>query len=299
MESYGSFYHVDLGERVVPCVLRGKFRKEERDSTNPVVVGDEVEIALEEENQGVIKEILPRRTQLSRPSPRDKKREHLVVANVSQAVIVASPQKPKVPLGFIDRVLIACQDYEIQPLLCVNKVDLVSEREDLENYREVYGPTKINLLFVSAKEGENIDGLREALKGQISVFVGQSGVGKSSLLNALEPTLELKVGRVSSSNQKGRHTTTYASLLKLTSGGYVVDTPGLKEFGLREIPLEELSYFFPEMEIYLAQCKFKSCLHRVEPECQVRRAVEDGKIHPERYKNYCQILDSLESKRKW
>ena len=293
VRAHGSFYYVDFGEGdPLPCVLRGKFRKQKRRETSPVVVGDEVKISLVSPQEGVIEEILPRKTELRRPSPSGRK-EHVVVANVSQVVIVASPREPKVSFGFIDRIWIAAERYEIPTLLCVNKKDLATE-EELKEYEEVYSSCGLEVLFTSARTGENIEKLANKLKDQISVFVGQSGVGKSSLLNALQPGLRLRTQEVSRATGKGRHTTTYASLLRLDIGGYVVDTPGMREFGLHRIPREELCYYFPEMEPYLSQCAFSSCLHRHEPGCAVRKAVEEGKIHPKRYKSYLNILASLE-----
>ncbi|RME80341.1 MAG: ribosome small subunit-dependent GTPase A [Planctomycetota bacterium] len=292
VESHGSFYKVQWGDSLIQAVLRGKFRKEKQRTTNPVVVGDYVELRMEK-GQGVIQKILPRKNELARPSSGGKK-VHVIAANLDQALIVTSPKEPKVSFGLVDRILVACQAFEIPPVIWVNKTDLASP-EELEEYQQVYHLTGFPLYFGSARTKDGLEDLKQVLSNKVTLFVGPSGVGKSTLLNALEPGLHLRTGEVSSSTHKGKHTTTYTSLLRLSFGGYVVDSPGMREFELPPIPKEELAYYFPEMVEMLGQCKFNNCQHLSEPGCAMHKWLEEKKIHPKRYKSYCNMLESLEN----
>lgn len=281
---------------VVPSRVRGRFRLEDRDVTNPVAVGDRVSLRLEPDGTGLITALHDRRNKLSRRAAgRRQGREHVLVANVDHAWCVQAASMPPLVPGFIDRFLVMAEAYHIPGGLVINKVDLVrSERhaEDLAFWADLYRALGYPVLLTSVADGTGIDAFREALRGRISVVAGPSGVGKSSLLNAADPALALRTGPVSEKTRKGRHTTTVAELHPV-AGGYVVDTPGIREFGLWDMQPEELSGYFVEFRPHLGRCRFQPCTHDHEPDCAVREAVEAGTITPERYRSYLNMLDSL------
>lgn len=292
----GQIAEVDDGERTWPCTVRRVLRTRLIEHRHPLAVGDYVRftiIADEEgvEREGVIESVAERRTQLTR---RSGDREHTIAANVDQVVIVASVILPLIKPHLIDRYLVAASIGELHPILCVNKIDLDTEGlsdEIIDRFRQL----GIDTLATSAITGQGAAELAERLKDRISVLAGQSGTGKSSLLNAIQPDLELRVGEVSTDTFKGRHTTSTAELLKLEQGGYVVDTPGIRQFEMTGIEPGELEMHFPDFEPYLTQCKYPDCAHTNEDEadCGVKRAVRDGHIDPDRYDSYVRMLDEL------
>ncbi|GIX06957.1 MAG: putative ribosome biogenesis GTPase RsgA [Candidatus Poribacteria bacterium] len=301
-----TIYFVQTPYGEVVCRLRGRLKEElyeEADDgtkvqrfTNPVAVGDLVEISLYGE-EGVIEEVLPRRSKFSRltakPHPDAPDVEQVIAANVDQVVILASVKEPPLNLRFLDRLLVLATYSELEAALVLNKADLLNARERTrlkEAMNRIYGPLRIPWLLISATTGENLDAVRELLAGKTTVLVGRSGTGKSSLLNALQPGLDLRVGEVSEHSGKGRHTTTTAALYTLDFGAKVVDTPGIREVGLWGVPTEELDYYFVEMRPYLGQCRFSDCWHFEEPGCAVREAVERGEISPERYESYRRLV---------
>jgi len=286
----GGFCFVYAGGRTVQCVLRGRVKRERRLETSPVVVGDRVTFTLLPDGTGVIEEILPRSSTLSKVSPRNPKIRQVLAANVDQALIVFAARAPDPSPPFIDRFLVLAEAEGLAPILCLNKVDLGVPEELVARYRSI----GYLVLQTSALTGEGLDELREVLRGHISILVGPSGVGKSSLLNAIQPGLRRSVGEISVRAQRGRHTTTAAELIPLTSGGFVVDTPGVQVLEVLHIPREELQDLFPEMRTLRDTCAFPDCLHVAEPGCAVKRGVEDGKVHPERYASYLAILAELE-----
>lgn len=258
-----------------------------------LAVGDEVEFEpLDEEGEGVIERIHDRVSKLSRAFPQSPQREHVIVANVDQMVIVASMVQPPIRLGLIDRYLIAASIEKLRPVICLNKADLSSE-SDVAAVVDVYEKIGYAPLSTSARTGAGMEALHERLAGRRSVIVGQSGVGKSSLLNAVEPGLALKTGRVAAT-RKGSHTTTWVSLLRLRDGGYVVDTPGIREFSIWDLHPLDVAMFFEDIWQRSADCHMSDCTHSHEPDCAVKDAVASGEIDAVRYESYCRLLESIQ-----
>jgi ribosome biogenesis GTPase len=288
-----SIYHVDLGDEVLLCAVRGSLSASRTGYTNVVAVGDDVLISEGDAGHGVIERVLPRRTVLARPDPFNDDLSQVIVANVSQLLIVSSWEEPPLWLELIDRYLIAAGEGNLEPLICLNKVDLAFEEDDYLEDMHIYEELGYTVLYTSAETGEGIDGLRAQLVGQSTVLAGLSGVGKSSLLMAVQPDLELRVEEVSGYSGHGRHTTTQVSLLKLAGGGYVVDTPGIRELGLITTHRPELVLHFPEIAALVRDCRFNDCTHLHEPGCAVIEAVEEGRIPWTRYASYQSIYESL------
>ena len=269
----------------------------EIDHVDPVAIGDRVRFVDAGEGRGVITEVLPRRSKLSRPAPVPGQRvfEQVIVSNADLVIPVFAAASPTPKWGLLDRYLVSAESADLPSLIVINKLDLAwknpSLDEDLEIYRQIGYP----ILSVSAVTGEGVEELKQSLQSKLSVLVGKSGVGKTSLLNAIQPGLGLRVKAVSQGEQgKGRHTTTHHEMFELDFGGALVDTPGIREFGLWNIAGEELAYLFPEMADYVGKCKFGlSCQHDREPNCAIRKAVMAGDISPHRYKSYMQLREEL------
>lgn len=294
IRSTGSWYDVMVEGRIIPSKVRGRFRLAEDDVTNPVSVGDRVCLRLSPDDTGFITEIYERKNKLSRRAAgRRAGREHIIVTNIDRVWTIQSVRLPKPNSGFIDRVLVVAEAHDIDAGLVINKMDLIRDREQVNGIFELYRGLGYPVLLTSAETGEGLDALKGALADQTNVLTGPSGVGKSSILNAIEPGLELKTSEVSEKTRKGRHTTTYVSLHPLSGGGYIVDTPGIREFGVLDIEPWELSHFFIEMKGYLENCRFPTCTHDHEPGCAVKPAVESGEIAKSRYRSYLNILDSI------
>ena len=280
-----------------PAVLRGKVRLGRSAATNPVAVGDRVRYELEGEatleHPAVIKEVLPRDNYLIRRSTNLSRQAHVIAANLDQAVVVVSLYFPEVKLPFLDRILVTCEVYKVPVLIVLNKVDLYREeaREQLEYLRKIYEGAGYPVLETSARSGEGVEALRERCRGRVNLITGESGVGKSSLIKALDPSLDPKVGRISDVHLQGKHTTSLYEMYRLASGGYIIDTPGLRGFGLVDLEKEEISKYVPEMLRSMDDCCFVSCTHTHEPGCAVKAALEDGTISRERYNSYLGMLE--------
>ncbi len=293
----GSWFDVQADGRVIPSRIRGKFRLAGDKTTSPVVVGDRVRLRLNPDGTGLIVEVYPRRNELSRRAAgRHPGLRHVIAANIDFVWIVQAVHLPEPNPGFIDRVLVAAERYGIPAGLIVNKLDLLTDadRPALEQLTKRYAALGYPVLHTSAVTGDGLEALRQALHNRTSVVTGPSGVGKSTLLNALEPKLNLRTAPVSEKTGKGRHTTTYVALYPLSFGGFVVDTPGLREFGVTDLEPAELSHYFVEFRPYLSECRFPDCTHAHEPNCAVRAAVEAGHIDETRYLSYLNILASLQ-----
>lgn len=296
VRSTGSWYDVQTDDGTVASKIRGKFRLAEEETTNPVAVGDHVTIRMNEDGTGLITDIHERRNRLSRRAAgRRVGMEHVIAANIDRAWLVQSIRMPKINTGLIDRFLVMAESNEIPPALVFNKADLMkkADREVVMELHDLYADLGYPLIMTSAVTGQGVDTLRAWLADDVNVVSGPSGVGKSSLLNAVEPGLGLATAEVSEKTNKGRHTTTFAALYPLSSGGYVVDTPGIREFGIIDLEPEELSYYFIEFRPYLPECRFPNCTHDHEPGCAVQAAVEAGLISDIRYYSYLNILESL------
>lgn len=296
VRSTGSWYDVDTGARVVPSKMRGRFRLEGGSQTNPIAVGDRVTIRLEEDDTGFITIIHERRNALMRRAAgRRVGREQVIVANVDAAWLIQSIRMPKINPGLVDRFLVMAESFEIPPAIVFNKRDLMQPADEDAVFflRDLYAKIGYEVLMTSVETGEGVDAFRERLRDKTSVVAGPSGVGKSSLLNAAEPGLDLRTGDVSLKNQKGRHTTTNAALYPLEAGGFVVDTPGIREFGIVDLEPDELDYYFVEFRPFLGACRFPNCTHDHEPGCAVIEAMEEGAITDLRYYSYVNILESL------
>jgi len=332
-KSTGSWYVVKTADSVTwNARLRGTFKLDGITSTNPLAVGDDVTIEPEntEENTALITEIHDRKNYINRQSPSHRMQHHIVAANIDQSLLVVTLKEPRTSQGFIDRWLVTCEAYHVPAILLFNKSDLYRKKEE-EKYaawKEMYEHIGYRLIRMSVQTGEGLDEVRRLLAGKISLLSGHSGVGKSSFLNALFPELRLKTQGVSGWSGKGIHTTTFAEMFDLPrvgsevddlggtgelggvaeagmagdlSGGMtadnpgrIIDTPGMREFGLVDISRQELSGYFPEMRALAGQCQFNNCLHLEEPGCKVKQAVIDGQINPDRYESYLSILGSIE-----
>ena len=277
-----------------PAVIRGRLRLSGSKATNPVAVGDRVEFEGE-----TITKILPRRNGLIRRSTNLSRESHIIAANLDRVFLIVTMILPETKLAFVDRFLVTCEAYGIRPVILVNKCDLYTEpvlQEQLQDFKSLYRNAGYEVLEISARKGTGLSAVRALCRDGLTLFSGASGVGKSSLLKALDPSLNPKIGGISLSHLQGKHTTTFYEMHPLTGGGFVIDTPGIRGFGLVDIAPEELSTYFPEMMRVMDHCRFKPCTHTHEPGCAVKQALEEGTVSPERYASY---LGMLEEERKY
>lgn len=302
-KSTGSWYTVRTGEgRVYQARMKGVFKIDGITSTNPVSVGDEVEISPEpdQDDVAIITDILPRRNYINRQSPRHKHQHHIVAANLDQSLLIATLREPRTSQGFIDRFLVASEMYHVPAVILFNKSDLYGkkEMEQFARLDEMYRSIGYTVLLTSAeKEKEQVLAqLQDLLQDKTTLISGHSGVGKSSLLNVLIPGTELRTRDVSNWSGKGMHTTTFAEMFDLPFSGRIIDTPGVREFGLVDVSRQELSHYFPEMRERLNDCQFNNCLHINEPGCAVKEAVLAGLIDEDRYVSYVNILSSIDDR---
>ena len=297
-KSTGSWYTVRLENGpTIECRLKGVFRTKGIKSTNPVAVGDRVIVERDEEMKGsVITDIEDRDNYVIRKSVNLSKRSHIIAANVDQAVLIATVEQPKTLQGFIDRFLVAAEAYDIPAVIVFNKIDLYSDEsiDELEFFDLMYRDIGYQVLATSAVTGDGLDDLSNVLRGKVSLLSGNSGVGKSTLINAIDPKLDLKTGKISKSHKLGQHTTTFAEMFPLAMGGDIIDTPGIRSFGMIDMEDAEISHYFPEIFEVSSGCKFNNCMHINEPGCAVLEALENGDISPTRYKSYINILKGLD-----
>lgn len=283
VKTYNSYYYVQSGNKVITCNLRGRFKKERFS----LLVGDQVIYTLTGPDKGVIEEILPRRSMLKRP----------MVANVDQVVLTFAAVNPDINPALVDKFLVIAELSELDIIICINKIDL-ADSEPVAKLVERYEHIGYKVLTVAAKLGIGIEALHSLLYSRISVFAGPSGAGKSTILNAVQPGLELMTGEVSHKIGRGKHTTRFAELLPLIGGGFVVDTPGFSFTEFSDIEESHLMDYFPEISRISSQCKFSTCLHYKEPQCAVKQAAAAGNIHAERYQSYLEILTEIKESKK-
>lgn len=299
MKSTGSWYNV-LAEdgRMVDCRIKGVFRIKGIKTTNPVAVGDRVQFEEEGQEKGVINKIEERRNYIIRKSINLSRQTHIIAANMDQAMLIATLAFPRTSAGFIDRFLLTAEAYKIPVSLVFNKLDLFEDEpelmDSLNEFISIYEKIGYPCYKVSATEKKSIEILKDITKDKITLVAGHSGVGKSTLVNAMDPSLNLKTGEISDAHFKGKHTTTFAEMHPLSYGGFIIDTPGIKELGLVDMEKEEITNYFPEMFAVKGQCKFNNCLHVNEPKCAVIAAVEKGEIAASRYNSYLGIIHGEE-----
>ncbi|MFH0975216.1 MAG: ribosome small subunit-dependent GTPase A [Spirochaetota bacterium] len=293
-KAFGLFYAVKYNNEFINCVIRGKIRqsKELKKYSDPVAVGDIVDISINDDGTGVINQILSRKNIFSRKEKGRNKKEDIIACNLDLVAIVQAFKNPRLNLRFIDRLIIRCEKEKIPVLVCINKSDL-ADKEIIKYINDYYYNAKIKLLLTSSVSGEGMQELKNCLSGKTSLLVGSSGVGKTSILNYLSPELNLRVSEISKSTNKGRHTTANAEMVYLSDNITIIDTPGVREFGLMDIEPHMLGYYFSEFNDYLDKCIYNPCTHDHEPECEVKKQVENGTIFKDRYVSYLNILNSL------
>lgn len=294
IKNTGSWYLVRTDENEeVNCKVKGKFRLKGIRTTNPVAVGDRVTIAVNPDGNAYITEIEPRKNYIIRRASNLSKESHIIAANVDQAYLVVTLSHPTTSLTFIDRFLATAEAYEVPVTIVVNKIDLLHDAEDkelLDAVAYLYRSIGYTVIEVSATEGLGIDSLKENLKGQVSLFSGNSGVGKSTIINDIIPEAELRTASISESHDTGMHTTTFSEMFELPEGGWIIDTPGIKGFGTIDFKKEEIGHFFPEIFKTAQDCRYSDCTHTGEPGCAVVEAVEDHRIAESRFNSYLSIL---------
>lgn len=301
-KSTGSWYIIKTVEgKTFNARLKGVFKIDGSMATNPIAVGDAVEVEMENELEGsvTITQIHPRNNYVNRQSPKSQHHYHIIAANLDQSLLIATLKDPKTSQGFIDRFLVACESYHIPAIIVFNKADLYQEKEQIkfEELKNIYETIGYKVMQMSVEKKEGVEAVIRLMKDKVILVSGHSGVGKSSFINAIFPErAELRTKEVSNWSGKGMHTTTFAEMFDLPGGGQIIDTPGIREFGIVDIEKEELSHYFPEMRRALENCQFNNCMHINEPGCAVKEAVNNGLIATERYVSYLTILETMKAK---
>lgn len=298
VSSTGSWYEVSTAEGVLNCRIRGRLRLKGVRSTNPVVVGDRVMVEPDGDSS-VIVEIIPRRNYVIRRASNLSKESHIIAANVDRALLIVTLHSPATPTEFVDRFLITCEAYKVPVTIVLGKADTLIEEfaAQAEEFTAIYEDAGYEVLRLSSVTGEGVETIRAMLKGHTTLVAGNSGVGKSTLIGSIDPTLDIRTGEISDNHQKGKHTTTFSTMYPL-EGGYIIDTPGIKGFGLIDIDDKELCRYFPEMMRIAPDCRFYNCTHTHEPGCAVMEAVKEGRVAWSRYDSYLKILDEDDKYRK-
>ena len=298
ISSTGSWYEVSTERGMLTCRIRGRLRLKGIRSTNPVVVGDRVMVEPDGESSAIV-EILPRHNYVIRRASNLSKESHIIAANIDRALLIVTLHSPVTAREFVDRFLVTCEAYRVPVTIVLGKADmLVGEYEaEAEEFEAIYGDAGYDIIRLSSTTGEGVEQIRELLKGRTTLVAGNSGVGKSTLVGYIDPTLDIRTGEISESHHKGKHTTTFSTMYPI-EGGYIIDTPGIKGFGLIDIDSRELCRYFPEMMRLAPDCRFYNCTHTHEPGCAVRDAVEQGFVAWSRYESYLKILDEDDKYRK-
>ncbi len=298
-KSTGSWYTVKGSDHsFYEARLKGKFKMDGFTSSNPIAVGDEVEIETEDEleHRVMITQIFPRKNYVNRISPANRRQHHIIASNLDQSILIATLREPRTSQGFLDRFLVTCEAFHIPAVIVFNKSDLYQEKEKLlfEERKAMYERIGYKVLLTSVSEETGMDTLDDILHQKITLLSGHSGVGKSSMINYVLKGANIRTQEVSEWSGKGLHTTTFSKMFDLPDGGMIIDTPGMREFALADINKQELSHYFPEMRQLISSCQFNNCLHTNEPGCAVKNAVAEGVIHEDRYISYYNILESIE-----
>jgi ribosome biogenesis GTPase / thiamine phosphate phosphatase len=301
-KSTGSWYITKTeGGDVINARIKGIFKIDGITSTNPLAVGDLVDVELEggEEHSAMITNIHDRKNYIARQSPSHRKQHHIVAANVDQCMLVATLKEPRTSQGFIDRFLVSCEAYHVPAIIVFNKADVYKKKEmDKFDYlKDMYEAIGYKVFLMSVAKNEGVEEVKKNMYGKMTLISGHSGVGKSSFINVLLPALRLKTQDVSGWSGKGLHTTTFAEMFDIPEGGKIIDTPGMREFGIVDISRQELSHYFPEMRSLINDFQFNNCLHIEEPGCAIKKAVEEGRIDVERYASYYNILESIDERK--
>jgi ribosome biogenesis GTPase len=299
LKSTGKFYNVLLENGLeIRARIRGKIRLEGLRTTNPVAVGDKVELIQEEETTDIftINSVVPRKNYLVRKSTNLSKQKQILAANIDCIYLVVTIEQPVTQLGFIDRFLVSAESFRIPVSILFNKIDLYSDesKHKMQEWKTLYEEIGYPCHFISTLESETYNFLKTEIKVKQVLFAGNSGVGKSSMVKCIDPNIDLRIGEISEAHFAGKHTTTFAEMYQVATGGFIIDSPGIRAFGLTDMNKDEISHYFPEMRELLGQCKFHNCLHINEPRCAVKEAVENGEIEETRYINYLQMIEDQE-----
>ena len=298
VSSTGSWYRVATNNGEIECRIRGRLRLKGIRSTNPVVVGDRVVVEPDDESSAIV-EILPRRNYIIRRASNLSKESHIIGANIDRALLIVTLHSPTTPVEFVDRFLVTCEAYNVPVTIVLGKADMLTgeHEEEAHNFTAIYKDAGYDIIRLSSSTGEGVDQIRSLLKGHTTLIAGNSGVGKSTLVSTIYPTLDIRTGEISESHHKGKHTTTFSTMYPIEDG-YIIDTPGIKGFGLIDIDSKELCRYFPEMMRLAPDCRFYNCTHTHEPGCAVQEAVKEGMVAWSRYESYLKILDEDDKYRK-